>query len=69
MSEKRVAGELTGDRLKAWRERLHLKASEAARQLGCSRNAYAAWEAGRVPIPRYIALACQALLNGFPPIS
>jgi len=59
--------------LAAWRKRLGLNKTEAAAALGLSRNAYSAYEAGRWagrlrPIPIYIALACQALANGLPPM-
>jgi len=52
----------------AWRSRLGLTISGAAEQLGCARNSLAAYEAGRTPIPRYIALACAAIAQGIPPI-
>lgn len=57
----------------------------AAIALGCSRTSIANWEAGEIwdtsklrsenpqrlarPVPRYIALACQALANGLPPMN
>lgn len=59
---------MTGESLTAWRERLHLSKVEAASLLGCSRNALAGWEAGRYPVPEYIALACAAIAHGLPPI-
>ena len=52
----------------AWRERLRLNAKAAAEALGCSRTTIAAYEAGKVRIPRYIALACAAVAHGLPPI-
>lgn len=59
---------MTAASLTAWRERLHLNRAEAALKLGCSRNALAGWEAGRHPVPDYIALACAALAHGLPAI-
>lgn len=53
----------------AWRQRLGLTAVAAAKALGCSRNTIAAYEAGRTPVPRYIALACAAVAFGLPPAS
>ena len=56
----------------------------AAEALGCSRTSIHAWETGwvirgqhsdgsfrecPVKIPRHIALACQALANGLPPMN
>lgn len=59
---------MTADSLLAWRARLHFNRSEAARRLGVSRNAYAAYETGRSPIPLTVALACAAIAHGLPPI-
>jgi len=58
--------------LKSWRERLGLTKAEAARRLGLSPNAYAAYERGHYngaprPIPRHVALACAALALGIGP--
>jgi DNA-binding XRE family transcriptional regulator len=60
---------MTAASFKAWRERLALTATDAARVIGCSRTSIAAWESGRHKIPRYIALACQAIANGLPPMA
>jgi hypothetical protein len=62
---------LTPASFKAWRERLYGPRSFriAADALGCSRTSIRAWEAGTHKIPLYIALACQALANGLPPMS
>lgn len=57
---------MTPASLTAWRNGLHLNKVEAAEALGCSRNALADWEAGKYPIPRYIALACAALSYRLP---
>jgi DNA-binding XRE family transcriptional regulator len=59
---------LTAATFKAWRERLGMTATDAARAIGCSRTSIGAWESGRNKIPRYIALACQAIANGLPPM-
>ena len=52
---------MTPAALKAWRERLGLNVVKASQALGCNRNAFAGWEAGKHPIPRYIELACLYL--------
>jgi transcriptional regulator with XRE-family HTH domain len=57
---------MTGSSLTEWRKRLGFNRSQAANALGCHRNALAGWEAGKYPIPRYIALACAALSYGLP---
>lgn len=59
---------MTPASLIAWRKRQCWTAAEAARQLGLARNTYMAYEAGTHPIPLYVALACQALANGLPPM-
>lgn len=59
---------MTPDSLRAWRGRLGYSQYEASRRLGCSRNAYIGWETGENRIPQYIALACQAIANGLPPM-
>jgi DNA-binding transcriptional regulator YiaG len=53
----------------AWRLRLGLTVKAASIALGCSRTSVHAWETGTAKIPRYIALACQALANGLPPMA
>ena len=60
---------MTAASLAAWRLSLGFSKSEAARQLGLSRNGYAALEAGRRPIPLYVALACAALAGGLSPLA
>jgi transcriptional regulator with XRE-family HTH domain len=50
-----------------WRQRFGWSRTEAAKQLGCSRNSLAAWESGASGIPKYIALACSALAMNIAP--
>ena len=50
-----------------WRKRLGINRAEASRRLGIAPNTVTAYEKGRTEIPRYIALACMALVNGLPP--
>jgi len=61
---------MTPASFKAWRERLYgpRGVRAAAEALGCSRTSIHAWETGRHEVPRYIALACQALANGLVPM-
>lgn len=59
---------MTAQSLTAWRSRLGLNKSEAAKRLGLSRNALEAYERGTRRTPLYIALACSALAYGLPPI-
>ena len=47
--------------LKAWRERMDLSQTVAAKTLGCARNSLLAWEAGRYRVPHYIGLACAEI--------
>jgi hypothetical protein len=53
----------------AWRERNGFNVVAASRALGCSRRAIQSWEDGKTRIPHYIALACQAISNGLPPMA
>lgn len=48
-------------------QRLGLSRAAFARELGCARNTANKYAAGTTPIPRYIALACAALLYGLKP--
>ena len=41
---------------------------EAAKALGCSRTTIAAYETGKSKIPRYIALACAAIIARLRPL-
>ena len=47
--------------LKAWRERMGLTQTAAAKALGCARNSLLAWESGASRCPHYITLACAEL--------
>jgi predicted transcriptional regulator len=58
---------MTPSSFTAWRARLRLDKSKAARALGCSRNVIIGYENGSKKIPRYMALACAALAMGLPP--
>jgi hypothetical protein len=75
---------LTPASFRAWRVRLYGERgiTAAAKALGCSKTSVLAWERGYIiesypgcerkeerKIPKYIALACQALANGLPPMS
>ena len=55
------------DDFHAWRVRMGYSRMRAARELGCGENQPAIWEAGKTPIPPYIALACAAIAWGLPP--
>lgn len=52
---------MTPDQLYAWRCAMHLSKREAAMKLGLARNTLRAYESGKYPIPKYIALACESL--------
>jgi transcriptional regulator with XRE-family HTH domain len=47
-----------------WRARFGYSQRQAADILGCSRGAWAGWETGKQPIPKYISLAIAALSLG-----
>jgi len=53
--------------LTAWRNTLGISNAEACRRLGIAPNTWTAYEQGRSAIPRYIALACAALIRGVKP--
>lgn len=55
---------MTPAALRAWRLRLDLTQTAAAKELGLSLRGYQHHEAGTRPIAKYIALACAALENG-----
>jgi DNA-binding XRE family transcriptional regulator len=59
---------MTAKTFAEWRIRLGWTKAKAAEELGCSKNSIMAWESGKSAIPRYIALACKALLIGEPPL-
>lgn len=65
---------MTPDQFRLWRKELGLTQAQAAFVLGISRSSVELYEAGRrrdngrdVLIPRSIALACAALINGLAP--
>jgi transcriptional regulator with XRE-family HTH domain len=58
---------MTPESFTAWRARLKLDKSKAARALGCSRNVIIGYEKGTKKIPLYMALACAAIALGVPP--
>jgi hypothetical protein len=49
----------------AWLLKSKLSDRAAARELGCSRNSIVQWRANGAP--RYVALACAAILAGLEP--
>lgn len=49
------------EEITAWRNTLHLSKREASALLGCSRNSLMAYESGKRPVPKKIALAMQAV--------
>lgn len=57
---------MTSEEFKQWREQMNLNRIEAAAALGMGRNQPQRYEEGQ-HIPRYIALACAALLAELPP--
>jgi hypothetical protein len=57
---------MTPTTLSAWMTRLGYNKSGAALALGLARNTLDGYLAGRVRIPRYIALACSAIAQGLP---
>lgn len=58
---------MTPTDLTNWRNTLGISRAEACRRLGISPNYWTKLQEGRVPIPRYIALACAALVRGIAP--
>jgi DNA-binding transcriptional regulator YiaG len=60
-------GKMTADDLKAWRARLRLNKTEAAKALRVSVKAYRQWEQGLNPVPDSIGLTAAAVAMGLPP--
>ncbi|MFK4534299.1 putative transcriptional regulator [Bradyrhizobium ottawaense] len=54
----------TTQSLTKWRQRFDYSQRQAADAIGCSRGAWAGWESGKQPIPKYISLAMAALSLG-----
>lgn len=50
-----------------WRDTIGISRAEACRRLGIAPNTWTAYEKGRVPVPRLVALACAALIRGLEP--
>lgn len=59
---------MTAAEFVAVHERLRISRAELCRRLGLSMATGTAYALGRNPVPRYIALACAALLFGLPPV-
>jgi transcriptional regulator with XRE-family HTH domain len=59
---------MTSDSFVRWRISLGITQIEAAKALGCSRTTLAAYENGKSKIPRYIALACAAIVARLRPL-
>lgn len=55
---------MTPDAFLAWRQRLGLTQTAAAKALGLSRSALINYEHGVRPVPKPVALACAAVALG-----
>ena len=53
---------MASESLRQWRDQMGYEISEAAHELGCTQKDYRAWESGAITIPRYVGLACSALM-------
>jgi len=53
-----------GEALKLWRERMGYSVIQASEAIGCAEQSVRNWEHGDSMPPRYIDLACQALMLG-----
>ena len=60
---------MTPESFAAFIARMGWTDTRAARELGCGRNSISNWTRPGARVPRYIALACQALANGLPPMA
>jgi len=58
---------MTSDDFNRFTETLGVSRAEVCRRLGISLNTGTKYAHGRVAIPRYIALACAALIRGIEP--
>lgn len=52
---------MTAQEFKQWRVLMGFNRTEAAAELGLSRNMPRKYENGEADVPRYVALACAAL--------
>lgn len=57
---------MTPEQFKRFRKRMGLNQKQVAERLGVSVNMPSAYESGKSVIPRYIALACTAVLLDLP---
>lgn len=58
---------MTAAHLTQWREARGLSKLAASKALGLAYHTYCGYEAGKQPIPLYVALACSALSFDLPP--
>ena len=58
---------MTPASLTKWRIDLQISRTEACRLLGIAPNTWTKYQEGRTAIPRYIALACAAIVNQIKP--
>ena len=63
-SEPRQPSIMPSGSFTEWRHRHKLNKSQAARELGLSREGVHRYELGHAPIPVHVALACLAINNG-----
>lgn len=66
-SNKSMMPVMKADDFAAWRKHMKFNGTEAANQLGISRNTVRWYEEGRHQPPRSIALACTAIALGLRP--
>lgn len=59
---------MTSEEFLSTRTRLGLSRAAFCRALGIAENSGTAYELGRRPIPKVVALASSALLYGLPPV-
>jgi len=54
---------MTAEEFRVWRDNLGLSQREAAEVLDLRLNTVEAYEAGELPIPKVVELACRALIE------